>query len=141
MYTARSGDLIAVRLEIGEDVHPALLAACAKHGIEAAFVNSGIGMLKDPELGFFAGEGQYVKRSFAGNHELLNLSGNISLRDGALMAHLHAMLADEEFGVFGGHLFGALVGMTLEVQLSIVGAPVRMYRKLEASGLPGLVIE
>jgi len=141
MYLARYADTIALRLDIGEDVHPQLLAACTHFNVNGAFVVSGIGMLRDPELGYFAGAGVYEKRVFPGNHELLNLSGNISLRDGELMAHLHAMLADEEYHVFGGHLFAALVGMTLEVQLSVVGAPVKMYRKIEASGLPGLVIE
>jgi len=141
MYSARTGDVIAARLEIGEDVLPSLLAICRQHGAQGGFAVSGIGMLADPELGFFAGAGQYVKRMFPGNHELLNLSGNFSLRDGELMPHLHAMLSDEEFRVFGGHLFSARVGMTLELQLTVVGAPVRMYRKIEESGLPGLYVE
>ena len=141
MYSARIGDVIAARLDIGEDVLPGLLALCRHYGVQGGFAISGIGMLADPELGYFAGAGQYVKRVFSGNHELLNLSGNFSLRDGELMAHLHAMLADEEFHVFGGHLFSAKVGMTLELQISVIGAPVRMYRQVEESGLPGLHIE
>jgi uncharacterized protein len=141
LFSSRFGDAIAIRLQIDEDVHPALLEAARRFGAGGAFVISGIGMLRDPELGFFAGPEGYMKKVFPGNHELLNLSGNISLRDGELMAHLHALLADEQFGVFGGHLFNAQVGMTLEVMLQVIGDPVRMYRKIEDSGLPGLIIE
>jgi len=140
MYFAKSSNLIAVRLEKGEPVHESLLKVFAQAGAQAGFVVSGIGMLRNPELGFFAGEGKYERRQFEGNFELLNLSGNVSLNEGELMAHLHAMLANEDYSVFGGHLFSAAVGLTLEVQLSLA-EQAHMYRKLEPEvGLPGLYI-
>jgi len=52
------------------------------------------------------------------------------------------MCANDDFGVFGGHLIDAKVGVTLELMIHIVGEPVKMYRELEAdTGLPGLLIE
>lgn len=142
MFAKRSGNKLVLRLAAGEDVHGSLLAICREHGVQGGFVVSGIGMLSDPELGFFVREGQYEHRRFPGRHELLNLSGNISLRDGDVMAHLHALLANEDYSVFGGHLFEAQVGLTLEVLLQIVPSEVKMYRVVEAdSGLPGLIVE
>jgi len=142
MYSSRYGDTIAFRMAAGESVHDALIALCRQHGVNGGFVVSGIGMLADPELGYFVGEGRYERRAIPGRFELLALQGNVSLRDGEPMAHLHAMLANEDLSVFGGHLFSAGVGLTLEGALSVVGEPVRMYRVLEAeTGLPGLIVE
>ena len=142
MYSARYADTIALRLEAGEDVHTTLLDTCRQYDVEGAFVVSGIGMLADPELGYFIEKGRYERRTFPGRFELLNLSGNISLHNDELMAHLHALLANTDYSVFGGHLFNATVGLTLEAQITVVSQPIRMHRKLEQdSGLPGLLIE
>lgn len=142
MYEKLAGDIIAVRLQAGEDVHGSLLDICRRYQVQGAFVISGIGMLSDPELGFFVNHGKYERQRFAGRHELLNLSGNISMYDGAPMAHLHAMLANEDYSVFGGHLFQATVGLTLEVLLQIVPGAVTMRREIESdSGLPSLIVE
>lgn len=141
MYSARSGNLIAVRLEVGEDVHSSILEACRQHGARGGFV-SGIGMLEDPELGFFIAKGQYDSRVCPGRYECLALTGNVSEKFGELMAHLHAICADKKLSVFGGHVVSAKVGVTLELSISVVDEPVRMYRELESeTGLPGLLIE
>jgi len=139
MLHARDGNNIALRLQVGEEVHTAILAACAEHGLTSAFVVSGIGMLKNPHLGWYdIPQQKYHEQMFEGRHELLNLSGNVSLRDGAPMCHLHVTLADEDYRCFGGHLFRSEVGLTLEVLL--VALPgVDMRREIEPEfGLPGL---
>ncbi|MDQ3023522.1 MAG: DNA-binding protein [bacterium] len=141
MYHKRDGNTIAVRLHVGEEVHESLLAVCEYHGVTGAYVVSGIGMLKDPLLGWYDIPAQkYHEQRFPGLHELLNLSGNVSLREGALMCHLHVTLADEEYRSFGGHLFGSEVGLTLEVVLLVLPG-VNMQREVEPEfGLPGLQI-
>lgn len=74
MYSALSSGIIAFRLHAGEDVHPALVKLCEEHGLSGGFISSGIGMLKDPELGYFVSKGKYARKVFPGNFELLNLS-------------------------------------------------------------------
>src|SRR5688500_3010935 len=102
MFHSRDGNAIAVRLHAGEEVHAALLEVCAQYGVSAAYVVSGIGMLKDPLLGWYdIPAQQYHEQRFPGRHELLNLSGNVSLKGGAAMCHLHVTLADEEYRCFG----------------------------------------
>lgn len=142
MQHARSGNLIAVRLKAPEPVHESLIAVLQSHGFRAAFVVSGIGMLADPSIGYYdLPRQQYHQETIAGNHELLNLAGNISLRDGELMGHLHVTLSREDHSAFGGHLFSANVGLTCEVLLAVVD-PVKLWRQLEPEfGLPGLMIE
>jgi len=142
MYSAHAEGVIAIRLEAGEDVHASLLSACQQHDVRQAYVVSGIGMLADPTLGYFVSKGQYEQREVPGRFELLSLSGNICLHDGKLMAHLHAMLAHEDLSVFGGHLFAAKVGLTLEALLNVIPPSIRMYRQLEdETGLAGLLVE
>jgi uncharacterized protein len=141
MYHARSGSNIAVRLEAGELVHESLLAICRSEGVGGGFVISGIGMLKDPLLGWYDIPGRcYHEQAFPGCHELLTLSGNISLKDGEPFAHLHATMSHTDYHCFGGHLFSAEVGLTCELMLAVCDGP-RMERRLEDEfGLPGLVI-
>jgi predicted DNA-binding protein with PD1-like motif len=141
LYHARHNDSIALRLEAGELVHDSLCAVCAHYGAAQAFVVSGIGMLSDPLLGWYEVEAKrYHEQSFPGRHELLNLSGNISLREGAPFAHLHAVLSHTDYSCFGGHLFSAAVGLTLEVLIQLLPS-LRMDRTMEEQwGLPGLLI-
>jgi predicted DNA-binding protein with PD1-like motif len=142
MYAARSGNLLAIRLELMEDVHASILEACRQHEVRGGFVTSGIGMLEDPELGYFIAKGQYDSRVCTGRYELLTLAGNVSEKFGELMAHLHVICADKNLNAFGGHLISARVGVTLELAISVVEEPVRMYRELETdTGLPGLLVE
>jgi predicted DNA-binding protein with PD1-like motif len=141
MLHQRDGNAIAIRLHAGEEVHSALLEACAQYGVTAGYVMSGIGMLKDPLLGWYDVAGRrYHEQRFPGRHELLNLAGNVSVKAGAPMCHLHVVLSDEEYRCFGGHLFSSEVGLTLEVVLLALPG-VSMVRELEEDfGLPGLRI-
>jgi predicted DNA-binding protein with PD1-like motif len=142
MYSARSGNIIAVRLEVEENVHASILEVCRQHKVRGGYVGSCIGMLEDPELGYYIDKGRYGSKQYEGRFECLAINGNVSEKFGELMAHLHAICADEEFQVIGGHLIDSKVGVTLELKITVVEEPVRMYRELEAdTGLPGLLIE
>ena len=142
MYSAINENAIVVRLIAGEEVIPSLLKALEIHDAEAGFITSGIGMLADPEFGYFVSRGKYASRTFEGRFECLCMTGSICRKDGELMAHLHGMCADDECRVFGGHLVKARVGLTLEVLISLVKSPVKMRRVLEEeSGLAGLLVE
>ncbi|MCC7479838.1 DNA-binding protein [bacterium] len=142
MQHARSGNFVAVRLKAPEPVHESLCEIARHYGFSSAYVISGIGMLADPSIGYYDLPGQqYHEETIPGNHELLCLAGNISLRDGELMGHLHVTLSREDHSAFGGHLFGAKVGLTCEVLLAVLD-PVQMWRQLEPEfGLPGLMID
>jgi predicted DNA-binding protein with PD1-like motif len=141
MQSGESSGVIPVRLEPGENVHAALLEACRRHGLECGFVVSGIGMLEDPELGFLQAPGDYDHRRFSGKFELLNLSGNVAINEGQAHAHLHVTLGNPDYSVFGGHLFSAMVGVTIELLVLRVPDALRLERQFEeASGVPGLYI-
>ena len=46
----------------------------------------------------------YNPLTFTGGMEILNLNGNVSMRDGKPFVHVHILLSDAEGKVFGGHL-------------------------------------
>jgi predicted DNA-binding protein with PD1-like motif len=46
----------------------------------------------------------YQSMEFIGGMEILNLTGNISIRDGKPFVHVHLLLGDPDGKVFGGHL-------------------------------------
>ena len=71
----------------------ALLGVLKKENIVSAVVLSGIGMLKDFEIGYFNTETkQYETALFEKPCELISLSGNITLKDNEIFPHLHVSL-------------------------------------------------
>jgi len=47
---------------------------------------------------------QYKPMEFKGGMEILNLHGNVSIRDGNPFVHVHILLGDQQGRIFGGHL-------------------------------------
>ena len=47
---------------------------------------------------------KYNSMEFKGGMEILNLIGNVSIRDGKPFVHVHILLSDPQGKVFGGHL-------------------------------------
>ena len=47
---------------------------------------------------------KYNPLEFSGGMEILNLQGNVSIRDGKPFVHAHIILGDWDGKVFGGHL-------------------------------------
>jgi len=140
MQSKQENGLILVRLFPGEDIYRELKKVCQKYNVETAVVLSGLGQLKNFELGYFKEKGNYTPREFEKAHELLSLTGNISLQEGDYNFHLHAVLGNEEKEVVGGHLIKGEVEVTNEIVLLETGLKVK--RKLEEStGLQGLFLE
>jgi uncharacterized protein len=47
---------------------------------------------------------KYNSMEFKGGMEILNLQGNVSIREGKPFVHVHILLGDSQGKVFGGHL-------------------------------------
>jgi len=140
MQSKQKDNLIFIRLFPNEDIHQSLKEVCNKHGVETAVVLSGIGQLQQFQLGYFKEKGNYVPEEFAGPHELLSLSGNISNQEGEYKLHLHAILGEEDKGVIGGHLIEGKVEVTNEIVL--LKTDLKFTRKLEEdTGLEGMFLD
>jgi hypothetical protein len=107
------GEVLIVKLEDGEDVHMSLADACRCHGMNFAWVYGGIGILREFTLGYFTGR-DYIKKYFEEPHELLSLSGSVTL-DTEVPIHLHCSVSSRDFNVLGGHLFKGTANVLNEV--------------------------
>lgn len=120
MQYVKSGTNHLIKVEPGERIVESLHSICAEKGIRSGRV-SAIGAATDVVIGYFdMDRNEYLKRTFADNYEVIGISGNVATVDGAPFAHLHILIGDADYRVFGGHLFEGTVTITLEVTISEV---------------------
>ncbi len=118
-----------VRVDRGEEMMETLRAVAARKKIDAASV-SGIGALENAELGYFdVNRKEYLRRKLTGSWELLSLAGNISLRDGEVMPHIHVILGNADLECRGGHLFSGVVSVTGEIFIEALPGP--LHREMD----------
>tara|TARA_R110002072_G_scaffold276051_1_gene437310 strand:+ start:36505 stop:36942 length:438 start_codon:yes stop_codon:yes gene_type:complete len=118
-----------IRLEKDENVFRSLEKLAKDEGLTCAHIN-GIGALKDVELGFYhLDKKEYHRETFTGEYELLTLVGNLSLLDGKPFYHIHTSIGLEDFSVKGGHLFDAVVAVTVEIELRAL--PFEISREMD----------
>lgn len=123
MKFRKFGDTYVVNIESGEELMSCLQGLARNEKVVGARVQ-GIGSLEDVQLGFHLPDKErYKKQFFTGQFDLISLLGNISY-DGAkdrAFVHVHAVIGDDEFRTFAGHLMGAKVLTSCELFVTIVG--------------------
>ena len=115
MDSKKNNNIIFLRLIPNEDVNIEIKNACKIHDVKTAIIISGIGQLKNVELGYFKEKGNYAKEIFNKPLEILSLNGNICKEDGEYIIHMHAVLGDENKNTLGGHFFEGTVSVTAEI--------------------------
>lgn len=118
-----------LRLEKDEEVLSSIIEFAAKERIGAgAFF--GLGAIKQFELGYYSMETRsYEKKSFEGDMEVGNISGNISHLDGKPFVHTHVTVSGPDLKAWTGHLFSAKVAITLEI--FVFAASSKVGRKMD----------
>lgn len=133
MTVKRGKNLIALRLDEGEDLTPSLLEALGD--TTSAVIISAIGMLRDIEIGWLGPDG-YEKHQFPDPYEILSISGTVNMKsDGKAFIHAHASLSGRDMSVIGGHLFGGTVNNTCEM-VFLVPEGLTFERKVLIEGEP-----
>jgi len=129
MKDLKTGKTYLIRVYKGSELTETLLRFVKDNNIASASV-SGIGAADDVTIGYYNTlRKEYVRKHFREPMEILNVSGNIAVADGEPVAHLHILLGDEKFQVFGGHLFSANISVTCEIYLNAYDAKIE--RKLD----------
>src|SRR4029453_5315778 len=111
---SRRGRRIVGRLDRGVELLDALTSVCKQRGGRAGELRA-LGSLESVELSEYdqKARGWKPSRRFAaGGFEILNLTGNVSERDGQLALHAHVtLMRDRDNGVeiIGGHVVSARV--------------------------------
>ncbi len=164
MQSKEQDNLIFLRLFPEEDIYEGIREVCREYKVETDVILSGLGQLGSFELGFFKEKGNYLPEKFTEPHELVMLTGNVSLHarnaSPARIAtqsiagghsdaggqgeeynfHLHAVLSDANKKVVGGHFLGGKVSVTGEIVLLKTNLTVQ--RRVEPeTGLSGLFLE
>jgi hypothetical protein len=126
MQSRRTRYGFALRLDAGEEIVASLKAFALRYGVKSGLI-SGLGAVGEADLGFFVrATGEYVTRTFTGEHEIGALTGNFSELDGKPFPHCHIVIAGDDFVAHTGHLFRGVVTVTCEVQ--VVSDPEAMRR-------------
>lgn len=103
------------RLTHGCDLLVELNNICKTHNIRLGRVEA-IGAVQKAKIGFYNQETrvyQFIDLDFAA--EIVNLTGNVSIKDNEPFVHAHITLADESGKSYGGHLAPGTVVFACEV--------------------------
>lgn len=117
MQSIEKKNIIFLRLFKDEDVNKQIKNACKNHYVKTAIILSGIGQLKNVQLGYFKEKGNYCKEIFDKPLEILSLNGNICYEDSKHSLHMHIVLSDESKNALGGHFIEGIVSVTAEIVL------------------------
>lgn len=134
MEYRKSGSLIALRVDRGEEIVSSIMTVCEKEHIAFGSI-SGIGAVDHAVVGLYhVAEQKYVSNTFDGELEMTSLLGNATEKDGRTYLHFHAAFAKGDGTVVGGHLNEAVVSGTAEIFIQT--APDVIGRKVDpATGL------
>lgn len=140
MKSNEMNNIIFIRLFQDEDVNEQIKEACKLHDVKTAVVLSGIGQVKQVQLGYFKEKGDYTPETFNKPLEILSLSGNICKQNNDYLLHLHTVLGDNKKNTVGGHFMKGKISITGEIVL--LKTSINIYRKLNnKTGLKALILE
>lgn len=99
-----------------------------------------IGAVKQGRISFYdQDKQQYLEKTVGGEAtelEIVNCTGNISLKDGEPIVHAHISFGDEQGKIFGGHLAeGTIIFAGEYVIEEFAGEPLKRGKD-EVTGLP-----
>jgi len=140
MQSKEKQNLIFIKLFEDENVSEKIKEACVKYNVKTAVVLSGIGQLKNFQLGYFKKKNDYSPSTYNNPYELLSLTGNICYIDEEYLLHLHAVLGDEKKQTIGGHFIDGTVGITAEIVLLKTKLEIKRIMD-EQTGLKTLSLE
>ena len=111
---------IVFRLEMGEGLMESTQRIATAENVKLASIN-GIGACSKIEMGYIdLSIKEYVFKTFEGNLEILQATGNITLKDREPFPHIHISVANNECKAFGGHLNEATISATFEGVMQII---------------------
>ncbi len=144
MQVMEDDGTVVIRLHEGEDFFPTLREALERVDLRYGVILTGVGMLKDFEVGWFDHVTMgYRKKEFPTPHELVAMSGTIAEAEGvepAVMPHVHVAMAGPDLTLVGGHLWKATVTVLNEISIKRVGKEM-VRRHNPDTGLMELTLE
>jgi len=104
MSTYKLKRTVIGQFSFGSDLLESLTNFVQKENIRTGRI-SGIGATTHAVVAYYDQiQRKYLPIEFKGGMEILNMHGNVSIRDGKPFVHVHLLLGNAEGKVFGGHL-------------------------------------
>ncbi|MCA9361322.1 DNA-binding protein [Candidatus Kaiserbacteria bacterium] len=130
MKSIKAGNKFVIKIEKGEEVLSSLLEFCLTNNIKNASI-SGLGAVEWVSCGYYSlSDKKYHFKQYDGMYEVLNMTGNVCLKEGKPFVHLHAIFSDTENHTFGGHVEEMRVGVVLELSIEILETNIsRIYNE------------
>lgn len=131
----KAGRCMLGRLPSRKDLVRAVEDFCADHSVQTA-VFSIIGSVTSATLGSYDQKQQvYVTFKRDEALEIVDCTGNVSLKDGKPAVHAHGVFADMNGQTMGGHIFSETIIFAGEIYLQeLLGSPLTR-RHDEETGL------
>lgn len=124
------------KLQHGADLLEELTEACKEQNIQLGRVEA-IGAVQKAVIGYYHQDKREYEFLTLDQHlEILNLTGNISIKDGEAMVHAHITLADAKGNAFGGHLSPGTIVFACECIIEAFDGPTLERGFDEVTGLP-----
>jgi len=108
------------RLTHGADLLEELTGICIEKGIRLGRVEA-LGAVQKACIGYYdQNEREYMFNDLNEPLEILKVTGNVSIKDGAPVIHAHITLADSQGRAFGGHLAPGTIVFACEYIIEIL---------------------
>ena len=105
-------------LNEGATLHEETIAIARRKKIATAGIRA-IGGVRELRLSFYNGDTKkYEDHDFKELMEVVSLVGNVTMKDGRQLLHVHGNFARKDRGVVGGHVTSAVIHPKLEVFLN-----------------------
>jgi predicted DNA-binding protein with PD1-like motif len=120
---------------MGADLYESISRICTEEDIKIGKVTA-LGAVTKAALAYYDQEKkEYKPIAFDEHLEILNCTGNVSLKDGKPFVHMHATLADSQGSVLGGHVTTGTLVFACEVTIEELEGKALDRNMDENSGL------
>jgi len=124
------------KLQHGADLLEELTQICKEKKIQLGRAEA-IGAVQKAVIGYYHQDKRAYEFLTLDTHlEILNLTGNISMKDGSPMVHAHVTLADAQGNAVGGHLAPGTIIFACECVIEGYEGPAFERKLDQQTGLP-----
>ena len=105
------------QLPLGADLYESISKICTEEDIKIGKVTA-LGAVTQAAVSYYDQKKKVYKPiTFKKHLEILNCTGNVSLKDGKPFVHMHATFADSKGTAVGGHLTAGTVVFACELMI------------------------
>jgi uncharacterized protein len=134
LYPSDDRSASFVSLERGEDLLDGLDRAVKELELQAGTLQV-IGALEEATVGYFDQGAKEYRRISTGHVEIASGLGNVSLRDGQPLIHLHLVLSGPDGAALGGHAMKGCKAFVVEAYFRALAGRPPVRQESPAHGL------